>query len=166
MKKHTGILLILLITAILTGCSEEQTMVLDLTDQEPVTYSASRAADSVETTVYLYTSNGIIADSAQELDPGWILGKLAEHQVLPDTVELLSFTNENNRLQLDFNQAFADHVIRMGSYGETLTIHCVVNTFLDAYNAESLSFTVEGNILITDYHTYDYPQTYTRNYMD
>lgn len=168
MKQYKGILVILLLAALLTGCSEEQTMVLDLTDQDEgaVMYSAARASGGPETSVFLYTASGIIADSAEELDPGWIVHKLAEHLVIPDTVEVLSFTNEDNKLQVDFNQAFGDHILGLSSYSENLTVHCVINTFLDAYDAESMNFTVEGKTLTTDYHTYNYPQTYTKNYMD
>ena len=166
MKKNIGILLILLLLATLAGCSGEQTAVLDLTNEEPVTYSAVSQSDAIGITVYLYTGSGIIADTASELDPDWIISRLADHLVIPDTVKVLSFSDENNKLQIDFNQALSDHITSMSSYGESLTIHCVVNTFLDAYNAESMSFTVEGMPLSTESHTYDYPQTYIRNYMD
>ena len=170
MHKIRNLIWILFLIGLLAGCSAQEPMVvLDLTDgEEPALAAADVPPEATGPlmTIYLYTGNGIISDSTRELTPEWLVTKLAQQLVIPDTVNVLSFSNEDNKLAVDFSQALGDHILSMGTYGESLTIQCVVNTFLDAYDAESMTFTVEGQPLATGHNIYDYPQTYLRNYLD
>ena len=60
-------------------------------------------------------------------------------------------------LELDFNQAFAELLCSMGSSGEYIIVGAMVNSFLDAFGAARLMFTVDGEILETGHVIYDFP---------
>ena len=63
-------------------------------------------------------------------------------------------------ITIDFNQAFADTVCSMGTSGEFLIVGSVVNTFLDAFQGESVYFTVDEQILESGHETYDHSMTF------
>lgn len=89
-----------------------------------------------------------------------ILSELKNQNVLPDTVSMTSFCIDNGLITIDFNQAFADVICSMGTSGELMIVGSVVNTFLDAFHAESVFFTVNGQILESGHTIYDFPLTF------
>lgn len=89
-----------------------------------------------------------------------VLSALKNRNVLPDTVAINRFRIDNGSITIDFNQAFADAVCSMGTSGEFLIVGSVVNTFLDAFQAESVYFTVDDQILESGHTIYDFSMTY------
>ena len=89
-----------------------------------------------------------------------VLTELIYRNILPDTVAINSFKMDNRMITIDFNQAFADVVCSMGTSGEFLIIGSIVNTFLDAFQAESVYFTVDGQVLESGHTIYDFAMTY------
>jgi len=97
--------------------------------------------------------------STEEISAETVLTGLKEQKVLPDEVSITSFGVDGGAITMDFNQAFADAVCSMGTSGELMMIGSVVNTFLDAFQAESVYFTVGGQIFESGHETYDFPMT-------
>ncbi len=97
-------------------------------------------------------TNQITADS--------VLSELQARNVLPDTVIINAFGSEGSQLNIDFNQAFADLVCSMGTSGEMMIVGSVVNTYLSAFQAQSVYFTVDGKILESGHVIYDFPIGY------
>ena len=61
------------------------------------------------------------------------------------------------QLHVDFNEAFRDRILSMGTAGEYTILGSVVNTFLTAYNAQSMTITVDGQVLESGHAVYDQP---------
>ena len=89
-----------------------------------------------------------------------VLTQLKQQAVLPDAVSINAFQLDQGLITLDFNQAFGDVLCSMGTSGELMLIGSVVNTFLDAFQAESVYFTVNGGILESGHTVYDFPMTF------
>lgn len=89
-----------------------------------------------------------------------ILAELQAQGVLPETVIINAFGSEGSQLNIDFNQAFGDLICSMGTAGELMITGSVTNTFLNAFQAESLFFTVDGEILESGHVIYDFPLTF------
>lgn len=68
-----------------------------------------------------------------------------------------SDTPEWGQLHVDFNGAFRDRILSMGSAGEYAIMGSVVNTFLTAYHATSMNITVDGQVLESGHAVYDQP---------
>ena len=90
-----------------------------------------------------------------------VLAELQAAGVLPDTVVINAFGAAGNQLNIDFNQAFADLICSMGTAGEMMITGSVVNTYITAFQAESVYFTINGNILESGHVVYDFPLTFT-----
>lgn len=67
---------------------------------------------------------------------------------------------ETIHLNVDFNSDFRDLILSQGTSGEWAVMGSVVNTFLNAYGAESMSITVDGEILESGHVAYDFPLTF------
>lgn len=61
------------------------------------------------------------------------------------------------KLVLDLSKEFAQDVASTGTAGEYIKVGCVVNTFLDAYNVDTLTITVEGKAWESGHIIYDKP---------
>jgi len=100
------------------------------------------------------------AVATDDISAETVLSELKKQNVLPDAVSVHSFQMDNGLITIDFNQAFADAVCSMGTSGELMLIGSVVNTFLDAFQAEAVSITVDGQILESGHETYDDNMTF------
>lgn len=98
--------------------------------------------------------------STEEISAETVLAGLKEQNVLPDAVSINAFGIDGGAITMDFNQAFADAVCSMGTSGELMMVGSVVNTFLDAFAAESLYFTVDGHVFESGHETYDSGMTF------
>ncbi len=90
---------------------------------------------------------------------GAMIAALVEQGALPEGVAVKQFTQEEDTLTLDLNQAFADALMETGTAGETMMLAAVVDTFLVHYGAASLTLTAEGQTLETGHAIYDEPFT-------
>ena len=118
----------------------------------------------VSFTVYRGNENadGLLAREAlvPQITPEAVLSALVEDGVVPDTVRVLSLTQEQGQLFIDFNEAFSQYLCSMGTSGESIAMSSVVNTFLSAYDADSVIITVCGTTLESGHAVYDAPLTF------
>ena len=80
--------------------------------------------------------------------------------VLSEDTAVNSLELDGTQLNVDFNSAFRDLILTQGSTGEHAIMGSVVNTFLAAYNAETMSITVDGEILESGHVVYDEPLSF------
>ena len=78
-------------------------------------------------------------------DPKALAAELLSNEAIPAGSELLSATQDGSNITIDMNQAFQDGINVQGSTGEYFMIGSLVNTFLDAYGADGVRITIEGN---------------------
>lgn len=95
-----------------------------------------------------------------EQDADQIVALLIEQSVLDEGITLNSIELSGTQLNLDFNQAFLDQLYTYGTAGERMMIGCVVNTFLSAYNAETVYITVNGETMESGHVIYDFPMEF------
>ena len=94
------------------------------------------------------------------LTPESLIGQLAVMNVVSIDTKVNSFSQEGTMLKLDLSKGFESYLNMMGTSGEYIVMGGVVNTFLDAYDAESIQITVEGNVLETGHASYVSPLTF------
>ena len=85
--------------------------------------------------------------------------------VMQDTVLLSgsainTWDDSDGSFRVDMNAAFEAQIRSMGTAGEYLYLGSLVNTILDAWGADSLLLTAEGQPLETGHEIYDYPLTF------
>ena len=169
------ILTILLICVLLAGCAaaaEQQVpTILPVIEtdptQLPTTETAPPATQMPMMLVYqLYLPNdnadGFEVQTVEttEITADSVLAELQNRSALPEAVAVNSFSIEGTQLNIDFNQPFADLICSMGTAGELMITGSVVNTYLSAFQAESVFFTVNGEILESGHVVYDFPLTF------
>ena len=98
--------------------------------------------------------------STEEISAETVLIELKNRNVLPDAVSMNSFAIDSGLITMDLNQVFADTVCSMGTSGELMIVGSVVNTFLDAFQAEYVYFTVNGQMLESGHTVYDSPMPF------
>jgi len=114
-------------------------------------------------TIWVYYGNETAEHLVATLYP---IGDFSEYSVLgalrtaghfDGGVELLSFSQEGSHLTLDFNAAFAERVRSTGTAGEYIIMGSLVNTYLDAFSAATVTVTVEGQSWESGHVVYDAP---------
>lgn len=101
----------------------------------------------------------------EEVSTDLLLSHLAKHDVISDKTTINSINqtkSESNgtSLTVDFSQEFQDDLFTQGTAGEFLMMGSVVNTFLRAYNADSMIITVNGNPLESGHCIYENPMKF------
>lgn len=170
------ILILLLICTLLAGCAaaadQKEPTVLPILETDPTELPTIGDTEPPATQppmilvyqIYLPNDNadGFDIETVEtgEITPESVLAELISRGVLPDTVVINDFSSAGMQLNIDFNQPFADLVCSMGTAGELMITGSVVNTYLSAFQAESLFFTVNGEILESGHVVYDFPLTF------
>lgn len=116
-----------------------------------------------ELTVYYGNENAdaILSEhiTADSVTCGLILDQLKQKQVLPENVRINSLHKEDREdeqaLKLDLSEEFLEYLSTLGTAGEYVVLGGVVNTFLDAYDAECIRITANGKALETPHELYD-----------
>ena len=104
------------------------------------------------------------AGEIPELSAQALMDLLYEKEVLSSPVTVNSFSVDNNNIiQLDVSSNFSELVNSMGTAGETIIIGSLVNTFLDAFEADGLYIKVDGEDLATGHNIYDFVLTFIEN---
>lgn len=93
----------------------------------------------------------------EELSALSVVQKLIEAGVLNEDVTINSKIMEDSHLSIDLNTALYEQLVNQGSTGERFLMGSVVNTFLNAFDAETLSITVNSEILESGHVVYDFP---------
>lgn len=91
-----------------------------------------------------------------------ILAQVLTESTQANTLEqaVRSEAPDQTTLNVDFSASFRDHILSMVTAGEYGIIGSVMNTFLTAYNAQSMVITVNGEVLETGHAVYDTALTY------
>ncbi len=167
MKKILCIFFVMIMLFGLAACSKSSTA-SDAIETEALGVLTEASTESVfqplSYSIYIPNANADGFDveiiRTDDISAETVLTALKNRNVLPDTVSINSFKIDNHLITIDFNQAFADVVCSMGTSGEFMIVGSVVNTFLDAFQAESVYFTVDGQILESGHTTYDFVMTF------
>lgn len=101
-------------------------------------------------------------EAADDTDQS-LVDALIASGALPNGVEVVSSSTDGSVLTLDMNAVYGDAVRASGTAGETMLIYSLVNSFLQARDAESILITVEGAPLESGHDIYDYPLTMREN---
>lgn len=95
----------------------------------------------------------------QKITPELLVSELAKRGILTSDVKVNSLKevkkNGAKTLELDFGEKFRELIFSQGSAGEYIMMGSVVDTFLKAYDAESMTITVEGDVLESGHFIYD-----------
>lgn len=89
-----------------------------------------------------------------------VIKKLIDAGVLNENITVNTECYENENLKIDLNTAFQDQILTLGSTGERYLIGSIVNTFLSAYDAETVTITVDGETLESGHVIYDFPMEF------
>lgn len=158
MKKYA---LLLLCFLLLTGCKARTGETApETTEPEKMMLTVYSPDDMAEGFI---TSQTEVASVTENV----IVEQLVLAQVLTDgtkvnTLSIVESTEAPDQaiLNVDFNTNFRDRILSMGTAGEYGILGSVVNTFLTAYNAQSMVITVEGEPLETGHAVYENALTY------
>ena len=163
---------LILILLLLTGCSlpivplESPSEMTTVTTEEPAAPPTQLPTEAPPITYTMYLPDGnaehFVTQTVwtDQITADSVLIELQHAKLLPETVIINAFGSEGSRLNIDFNSAFADIINSVGTSGERMIIGSVVNTFLNAFQTESVFLTVEGEILESGHVIYDFPITF------
>ena len=187
MKRILCVLLVMIMLLGLAACNKSPATTQpvrnpNVTDPSPVTAPIENEAVATETyevlseapiesvsrllsySIYVPNDNAdgfdAVTINTEDISADTVLSELKKRNVLPNAVSINSFYMDNGLIRMDFNQAFANAVCSMGTSGERMIVGSVVNTFLDAFQAESVYFTVDGQILESGHTIYDFGMTF------
>lgn len=156
MKKRTVLImttLILWLGSTTVGCGNNENDFLEEIDKSTETEQNGR-----EITLYVGNENGdgLVTEtvSVEELTPEAILLALSEKNVIPKETKVLDFKDEGETLTLDLSKEYQEYVSSYGTSGELVIVGGVVNTFLDAYDADTITILVEGSAWDTGHADY------------
>lgn len=177
-KKYVALLLCFLLSVgLVAGCGKEeeeqpqkpQVEELDKDDvlEEPDEDSKEEQEDDVDVEVeeprditlyYADEQTGEMATKTISVRNEQEIWKaLQESGILTEDCALNSVKvdDEKDTMELDFNKATGDRVRSMGTTGEMQIVGSIVNTFLDAYDCDSVKLTEEGEVFASGHAIYD-----------
>ena len=164
------ILSVIMICMLLAGCAaaveQESPTILPIIETDPTEPETVATEPPLMLIYQIYLPNDnadgfdVQTVESSQITPESVLKELCDRNVLPDTVVINSFDVDGAQLNIDFNQPFADLICSMGTAGELMITGSVVNTFLSAFQAESVYFTINGQILESGHVIYDFPLTF------
>lgn len=149
------LLLMLLCAALLVGAAACQAD--DAPDNPP-----DEKEPAAQATLYLPNENADGFDTEQveltEDSPQALVDALIERGALPEGTQVLDgFDPAADVPALDLSQPFGDAMSSTGTAGENMLMGALVNTFLDYYEKESISVTVQGQVIETGNNEYSQP---------
>lgn len=184
-RKFLGIILVLSITSILSACTNKVEVVDKLqtedqketrtdTEAEELRNKENKELDGKENekteentgetedaqlTIFYGDSDSVNilskSISVKEISPEEIIKQLGIVGIVPETLKINSFELSEGNIKIDFSSDFTDMLRQQGTAGEYIMMGSVVNTFLAAYDAESIFITVEGETLESGHNVYD-----------
>lgn len=119
------------------------------------------AAEAIFLTVYSPSEDleGFAMTQIQvdEINESIIMDNLILANVLPEGAAVNTLELDGTELKVDLNSAFRELILSQGTAGEWAVMGSVVNTFLTAYGAETMTITVDGEVLESGHVVYDMP---------
>lgn len=105
------------------------------------------------------TGDGFVTQRStmNNLDHHGILLLMMVNGAVNEGVTANSCKRDGKQLRLDMNQAFLDQLKAADASGEKMLIGSIVNTFLSAYQCETVLLTANGETITTANATYDSP---------
>ena len=172
--------MILLLCVLLAGCNSAEAvpptesspastastptqLPMEATETTPTESEPAETSPAATVTYTLYLPDGnadgfeTVQIETDQITADGILAELQARGVLTETVIINAFGAEGTQLNIDFNRPFGDLVCSMGTSGERMIVGSVVNTFLNAFQAESGYFTGAGESLESGHVIYDFP---------
>lgn len=119
-------------------------------EPEMLSYEMYYGDENAESFLSVTVRTNIIAPDAVAM-------ALVGQGVLAEEVRVNSLELREGQLHLDFNEAFLEQLGAMGTAGERMLMGSVVNTFLDAFDAETVVITVDGRVPESGHMVYDAP---------
>jgi len=135
----------------------------DYRSKQTLTFQIAQAPVNNEVHVNIYSGNdnadGFVVNSAvvNELTAENLIEKLKNIGSVANNVQVLGFEDNGSSLVLNLSQAFADDVSSTGTAGEYIKVGCVVNTFVEAFEAEQITILVNGAAWESGHSVYDAP---------
>ncbi len=140
------------------------------TDQiatEEITTEETTTEEDTACVITIFSPNenvdGLIKTKMEidELKESFILDELIQMKVVLEGTRINKFEKreENAKVCLivDFNDKLADLLYSCGTSGEYVVMASIVNTYLEAYDAESFEFTINGEVFESGHIIYDEP---------
>ncbi|MGM9593352.1 MAG: GerMN domain-containing protein [Candidatus Onthomonas sp.] len=135
--------------------------------ESPVEPETEPEPESEQVTVTMYQGDEnceyLVSEEVQipALTPQALADLLYSRGVLSGRVAVNEFAkDEQGVLSLDLSGEFSNMLNGSGTAGEYILLGSLVNTFLDAYEAEKILITVDGECLESGHAVYDQPLTF------
>ena len=136
--------------------------------------------EEMEADLYLPNDSAdgfVVVRETVDASPEGLVDALIAHGVLPEGTAVLRFETQSDgvetregdmvsyevgevSLALDLSEEFLPAVTGAGTAGETMVLGSLVNTFLTAYHAETLTLTCGGEAVETGHNVYDASLTF------
>lgn len=140
-------------------------------EEKHASNSSDNSAEEEESGIRIYYADSqaehVISENIgeEEVTPELLLSQLAKHNVVSKQTKINSIKqtksgSDGNSLAVDFSQEFQDDLFTQGTAGELLMMGSIVNTFLRAYDADSMTITVNGNPLESGHCIYENPMKF------
>ena len=136
----------------------------DMDSENSTDEAPEEKEDAVEKQVRIYFGNADASDFetenvlVQQISADEIWSQLIEKGVIPMDVTILSCkeTEQEGKkaLELDVSEKFSTYLNGLGTSGEYITVGSICNTFLDAFDSETIRITVGGKKLETGHAEY------------
>lgn len=95
--------------------------------------------------------------AVEEINENTLFAVLISAGVIPEGTELLSFAQNGRALALDLSESYASYIRTLGTAGEYMALGCLVNSYLENFDADTVSITINGAVLETGHNIYDTP---------
>lgn len=137
-----------------SGCSGTKT-------KEPVSDETLNKSTVKVELYYIEESTGEITSKVVTLEKEVlaeeIVKQLKKEKVLSEDCDVqdMLVSEDNTKIELDFNNAFGEYIRNMGTNGSESILECVVKSYLGAYECEELKITEDGAPLDTGHAVLD-----------
>lgn len=139
--------------------SQTEESVQEEEKKQPEEQKTGAADQKTEVTIYkIDPDSGELTTEVrkcEELNVKILWDYLIETGAVPEGSKALSLVQDGKQLQLDVDNTFGEWLRSYGTAGEQEIMSCVVNTYLDAYGAQSIQITEEGQTLRSGHMEYD-----------
>ena len=163
-KKHVILITSLLI--LLTGCGQYMNQTIENADaDEPLAQNETAVVTQEikkEQPIVLYHANtmlnGFVTEDVvlDELSADDIIDELCSYNIVSTDTRVMNFSisDDKKTVFLDLNKKFGEYVNLVNEQGEYYILGSLVNSFLGAYDADSIELTINGETLETKRNTY------------